>query len=118
MKYRKKPVVIEAIPCKAAIQHAGSNWKVLPKWFRDAYEKGGMVIAHNAIIIPTLEGKLRADPDDMIICGVKGELYPCKPDIFAATYETIAIESEGLSQMVAVENSEAEQVEKQNEAKP
>jgi len=93
VKYRKRPVVIEAIPCRDAIRDAGSNWPALPKWFRDAYEKGGMVIAHNAIIIPTLEGNHRADPDDMIICGTKGELYPCKPDIFVDIYEAVAVEN-------------------------
>lgn len=40
------------------------------------------------VLIPTLEGEMRADPGDWIITGVKGETYPCKPDIFEATYET------------------------------
>ena len=40
-------------------------------------------------IIETLEGEMRADPFDWIIKGVKGEFYPCKPDIFAATYEAV-----------------------------
>lgn len=42
-----------------------------------------------ALIIPTLEGEMRADLGDWIICGVKGEFYPCKPDIFDATYEPV-----------------------------
>ncbi len=40
-------------------------------------------------MIHTLEGEMRADPLDWIIKGVKGEFYPCKPDIFAATYEAV-----------------------------
>jgi hypothetical protein len=40
------------------------------------------------VLIQTLEGEMRADPGDWIITGVKGETYPCKPDIFEATYET------------------------------
>ena len=40
-----------------------------------------------SLLIPTLEGTMQADENDWIIRGVKGELYPCKPDIFAATYE-------------------------------
>jgi len=43
----------------------------------------------NPIFINTLEGKMRADPGDWIITGVKGEQYPCKPDIFSATYEPV-----------------------------
>jgi hypothetical protein len=40
--------------------------------------------------ISTLEGRMRADPGDWIITGIKGERYPCKPDIFAATYEPVS----------------------------
>lgn len=58
-KYRKKPVVI------------------------DAYQ------TDTALDIPTLEGVMRANAGDWIITGVKGERYPCKPDIFAATYEAV-----------------------------
>lgn len=57
MKYRKKPVVIEA------------------------YQ------TDTEVVIQTLEGTMRANPGDWIITGVKGEKYPCKPDIFEATYE-------------------------------
>ncbi|WP_419184727.1 hypothetical protein [Botrimarina mediterranea] len=60
-EYRKKPVVIRAYQTKAVT------------------------------IIKTLEGDMRADPGDWIITGVKGERYPCKPDIFAATYEDAAL---------------------------
>lgn len=59
VKYRKKPVVIEA-------------WQT-----------------NEAVVIETLEGTMRADPGDWIITGVKGEVYPCKPDIFEATYEPV-----------------------------
>ena len=52
-----------------------------------ALDKGGWYFGWDHILIPTLEGMLRADLDDMVIMGVKGEFYPCKPDIFAATYE-------------------------------
>ena len=87
MKYRKRPVVIEAERAGALILNARDNWRALPKWFSDAYERGGVVIASRSISLPTLEGTMTADFDDMVICGVQGELYPCKPDIFAATYE-------------------------------
>ena len=86
MRFRKKPVVIEAILCREAILGAADNWR-LPQWLKDAYEKGGVVFTMDGIHLPTLEGTMRADADDWIICGVMGELYPCKPDVFAATYE-------------------------------
>jgi hypothetical protein len=92
-QYRKKPVVIEAIPCREALKGFSQNWKLLPKWLEAAYNKGGVVATPQGIYLPTPEGSMLANPDDWIICGVKGEVYPCKPDIFAATYEPV---SEGL----------------------
>lgn len=77
MKYRKKPVVIDAW------QFTDLNAKTIPGWLIMAtYEIEG-----ECLLIKTLEGTMRADPGDWIIKGVKGEVYPCKPDIFAATYE-------------------------------
>lgn len=88
MKYRKKPVVIEAVQVNEALHKAEKNWKALPTWLSSAYEKGGIVFEHDGISITTLEGTMKGDRGDWIICGVKGELYPCKPDIFDATYES------------------------------
>lgn len=89
MKFRKKPVEIEAWPARDLIRASGSNWSNLPKEVADAYEKGGWVFCPDCIYIPTLEGTHRADIGDMVIMGVAGEFYPCKPDIFAATYERV-----------------------------
>ena len=79
MKYRKKPVVIEAR------QYDGKNGIALLSWVK------GMELEEDflgdSISIVTLEGTMRADKGDWIIQGVKGEFYPCKPDIFAATYD-------------------------------
>lgn len=76
-KFRKKPVVIEA-------QCLGDgNSDHLAEW------SGGHAMPSGVVIIPTLEGDHRADIGDWIIQGVKGEFYPCKPDIFAATYELV-----------------------------
>lgn len=91
MKYRKKPVVIDAM------QYPGLP-TVMGSARLDAYVKfDDWLVAHqgenrpryrgNTVVIPTLEGEMTAQPGDWIIRGVKGELYPCKPDIFAATYE-------------------------------
>lgn len=80
-KYRKKPVVIEAV------QWTGENVDEILKFCHDAYfdceEPYGDIELH----IKTLEGKHVASDGDFIIKGVRGEYYPCKPDIFAETYE-------------------------------
>ena len=77
MKYRKKPVVIEAV-----------------QWFKDGdhpnvfvHTDGGQVWVNGQAYIETLEGRHLVTPGDWIIEGVQGELYPCKPDIFELTYE-------------------------------
>ena len=77
-KYRKKPVVIEAI------QWTSENLSEIDKFTR------GKVKNHESVlIIPTLEGEMYASLSDYIIKGVNGELYPCKPDIFDKTYEEV-----------------------------
>lgn len=92
-KFRKKPVVIEALLCREAIRAFASHWSGLPKWLEDAYEKGGVVPTCQGIYLPTPEGSMLAGPDDWIIRGIQGELYPCKSDIFSATYEVVDGES-------------------------
>jgi hypothetical protein len=86
-KFRKKPVVIEAITVRGALHGFGKDWMMLPDWLEEHYNKGGVVPTPTGIHLPTLEGTMFAAIDDWIICGVKGEIYPCKPDVFAATYE-------------------------------
>lgn len=83
-KFRKKPVVIDAIKWDGSEE---STHEVLT--FADApnvYHAIGPGDLEE-IEIDTLEGRMTASIGDWIIRGVKGELYPCKPDIFAATYE-------------------------------
>lgn len=85
-KYRKKPVVIEAW-CNTEESRQRSQ---IPHWLIDAGKYGKVMWSganRGAITIKTLEGDMRADYGDWIICGVAGEIYPCKPDIFSATYE-------------------------------
>ena len=91
-RWRKKPVEIDAWRVAELNHAAGHDWHALPEPVRDAYEEGGWVFGalvdeERCISVPTLEGSLLARPDDWIIRGVQGEFYPCKPDIFAATYE-------------------------------
>lgn len=80
MKFRKKPVEIEAMQTTEDTAH-----DVLA-WIRSGGGKGNLLV-RGGLDIRTLEGVMRADPGDWIIRGLQGEFYPCKPDIFAATYE-------------------------------
>lgn len=88
MKYRKKPVVIEAVLWDGNSDTAnlfigesyGTDWK-----YAEEKEPEGNI--GGDLIIPTLEGEMLCRLGDYIIKGVKGEFYPCKPDIFTATYE-------------------------------
>lgn len=81
-KFKKRPVEIEAV------RFTGEN---LQECVDFLYPKPGDVCAvePTEIRITTLEGTMKADVGDWIIKGVKGEYYPCKPDIFEATYELI-----------------------------
>lgn len=89
-KYRKKPVVIEAWQVVGILNSAEKDWKSLPPCISEAYERGEVLFLPEMVQIKTLEGWMdgRRDADAWIIKGVKGELYPCKGDIFEATYET------------------------------
>lgn len=78
-RFRKKPVVIEAI------QWTGDNHDEIA--FLGHVNRGAIQRVDRALPIKTLEGEMLAEVGDWIIRGIKGELYPCKPDIFAATYE-------------------------------
>ena len=80
--YRKKPVVIEAIEFNGWNFGEINDWMLNIKGIYPSYFKETM-------IIKTLEGDMTANVGDYIIKGVKGEFYPCKPDIFEQTYEPI-----------------------------
>jgi hypothetical protein len=79
-KFRKKPVVIEAF-----------QWTidVTPQWWREKSGEFQIMLGNGSVIIPTLEGDHEAKVGDYIIQGVKGEIYPCKPDIFNMTYDPV-----------------------------
>ena len=105
MKYRKKPVVIDAWHW----EFDGTTTPDAPSWVTDALGKpdfgeGAIQFWPDGdrrlpddnewsskphIVIGTLEGVMRMLPGEWLIRGIKGELYPCKPDIFAATYEPV-----------------------------
>ena len=78
-RYVKRPVVIEAM------QYDGRNTNEVAGWLMENGVHVGW--SNAAMVIPTLEGRMEASPGDWVIRGVKGEFYPCKPDIFAAMHE-------------------------------
>lgn len=77
-KFKKKPVIIEAV------QFTGDNWEEVVHFINAPYKA---FVEEQYLLIPTLEGDMRADKGDWIIRGIKGEYYPCKPDIFEQTYD-------------------------------
>jgi hypothetical protein len=86
MKFRKKPVVIEAMQFKFGMDSEAVN-----QFIGDSSQEFSFTTGDGesliGIEIETLEGTMAVSPDDWIIKGIKGEFYPCKPDIFAASYE-------------------------------
>lgn len=86
-KYRKNPVVIEARQFVTNNEEGDINMNELVQWI---LQNGGQATHDGTdIFIQTLEGRHAATVGDFIIQGVKGEFYPCKPDIFEATYEAV-----------------------------
>lgn len=95
MKYRKKPVEIEAV------QLTWANWGEVCDFVQLPWGPEGVHGCHSAkgvesdsgekigLIIPTLEGNMLVNENDYIIKGVHGEFYPCEPDIFEGTYEPV-----------------------------
>lgn len=98
MKFRKKPVVIEAhqLPIPPADGstndvHEEAVWAFLD-WCKKVDFEDFTSELDGHILIETLEGTMTANPGDWIIRGVNGEFYPCKPDIFEATYDRVGRE--------------------------
>lgn len=88
-KFVKRPVVIEAFKL---------GHDPMPDWFMDRLTANDVTIRNlggrwrdgpDYALIQTLEGQMRADHGDWIIQGIKGEIYPCKPDVFEVTYEKV-----------------------------
>jgi hypothetical protein len=83
MKYRKKPVVVDAMQLPPSGEDATDQLLTFLHGMGEDWESG----RDGELIIQTLEGDMTAQPGDWIIKGVKGEYYPCKPDIFAISYD-------------------------------
>lgn len=98
-RYRKKPVVVDAFQVTTARFYDTARW---PQWVREAWERqagtpGSLYRPYFStgdhpmvgLTVGTLEGPLNVSVNDWLIKGVKGEIYPCKPDVFEATYEEV-----------------------------
>lgn len=88
-KYRKRPVEVEAFKWTG-----GPDQTEDPEWIVEAIGDGTVLFENRgtpdvALLVRTLEGTMRAERGDYIIKGIKGELYPCKPDVFEATYDEV-----------------------------
>ena len=97
-QFRKKPIVIEAFQMTEERRKSNAEW---PNWMHEAWngrrgEAGTLQVfsgddgrGFERLSVMTLEGEMLIGWGDWIIRGVKGEIYPCKPDIFAATYDPV-----------------------------
>ena len=85
-KYRKKPVIVEAVIW------TGNNIDEVKELAKNAVEH--IIFVDNNLYIETLEGNMNVSIGDYIIKGIAGEFYPCKPDIFKETYETVSMVSD------------------------
>ncbi|SIR92205.1 hypothetical protein [Bacillus velezensis] len=91
-KYRKKPIEIEAVKFEDTTESISAISELSHgKLIRVDYRQNPVVM-----YIPTLEGVMAAQVGDYIIRGIKGELYPCKPDIFEKTYERVNESNGGI----------------------
>ena len=82
-QFRKKPIVIEAM------QYSAESCRAICAWMGVPHDAPDADCGRDPFEIETLEGTMLAEPGDWIIKGIKGEFYPCKPDIFEATYEPL-----------------------------
>jgi len=94
MKYKKKPLVIEAFQYDGDLMGSDGNYYV-PIWAVKAFT-GGVLFYGSVedkepcdLFIKTLEGNMLVNVNDYVIKGIQGELYPCKPNIFELTYELV-----------------------------
>ncbi len=92
MKFRKKPVVIEAFTFDEMVSLGLATSKNIVNGMPWSFDVNGHAVTHendDCYVICTLEGTHHMTRADMLIVGIKGEIYPCKLDIFEATYEPV-----------------------------
>ena len=87
MQFVKKPVIVDAERVSLLLFNAKNNWKDLPDWIKDQYEKGNIIFEQTTITIKATEGDRIIPYPYWIIHGSKGEIYSCRDDIFKETHE-------------------------------
>lgn len=87
-KFKKKPIIIEAVQVTKEMRNEG---RPFPDWALPYLRHGktGKIENSGWIEVITLEGDMNVSDNDWLICGINGEVYPCKPDIFEKTYEKV-----------------------------
>jgi len=88
-KYRKKPVIIEAMQFTTNNEIGSPTMDKIVNWMNQGKEKINAWHNGTDIYIFTLKGEMKASVGDFIIQGINGEFYPCKPDIFEKTYDPV-----------------------------
>jgi len=93
-KFKKKPIIVEAITWDEFIQYGKDRVgkENLTQGMPWSFHYSGHPITHEndeCYLIPTLEGTMNMTPKDVLITGIKGEIYPCKKDIFEQTYDPV-----------------------------
>lgn len=100
-KFRKMPVIVEAITFEELVAYGLAHGANVVNGMPWSFDYNGRPITHendDCYLIPTLAGTMRFERGDMLITGIKGEIYPCKDDIFKATYEPVE-GGEGMSDL-------------------
>lgn len=112
MLYKKKPVVVEAV----IFDKAKWNEEIAQAKLSESFPMVLLsVVGGFSPVIPTLEGDMTVSDGDYIIKGVQGEFYPCKPDIFEATYEEVGGKTENKNTLCAVDEQITQLIESCNE---
>lgn len=95
MRYRKKPIEVEAFKYYGRQKIDPTTLEAYlfnesPRWLSEAWDNGIIFDDDEKnLYIKTLEGNMKVNIGDYVICGIQGEIYPCKPDIFEQTYEAV-----------------------------
>lgn len=89
MEFVKRPLTIRAERVSTILHRAARDWSRLPLWVREAYERGDILFADAEVHVHTTEGDMVGGRSDWLVRGVKGELYPCKNDVFVASYDYV-----------------------------
>lgn len=90
--FRKKPVLVEAITFDELVEYGRTHGANIINGMPWSFDYKGHPITHEndqCYLIPTLEGTMKFAPGDMLVTGVKGEIYPVKPDIFPDTFDSV-----------------------------